>query len=92
MNFLKIALNQGSEKIFNITRRFYSSSKHTHCISETKGSGYMVNEPYMCNLYKSQKYCVLVGKHYFEVSCHDQGLCRVGWSSMQASLDLGKCF
>ncbi|XP_061024755.1 ATP-dependent RNA helicase DDX1 [Eubalaena glacialis] len=29
------------------------------------------------------------GKHYYEVSCHDQGLCRVGWSSMQASLDLG---
>uniref|UniRef100_A0A9L0JNR2 ATP-dependent RNA helicase n=1 Tax=Equus asinus TaxID=9793 RepID=A0A9L0JNR2_EQUAS len=29
------------------------------------------------------------GRHYYEVSCHDQGLCRVGWSSMQASLDLG---
>ncbi|EPQ02497.1 ATP-dependent RNA helicase DDX1 [Myotis brandtii] len=29
------------------------------------------------------------GKHYYEVSCHDQGLCRVRWSSMQASLDLG---
>ncbi|KAJ1149640.1 hypothetical protein NDU88_002446, partial [Pleurodeles waltl] len=29
------------------------------------------------------------GKYYYEVSCHDQGLCRVGWSSMQASLDLG---
>lgn len=34
----------------------------------------------------------LTGKHYYEVSCHDQGLCRVGWSTMQASLDLGKCF
>lgn len=34
----------------------------------------------------------LPGKHYYEVSCHDQGLCRVGWSTMQASLDLGECF
>lgn len=34
----------------------------------------------------------ITGKHYYEVSCHDQGLCRVGWSTMQASLDLGKCF
>lgn len=32
---------------------------------------------------------LLKGKHYYEVSCHDQGLCRVGWSTMQASLDLG---
>ncbi|KAG8580146.1 hypothetical protein GDO81_007162, partial [Engystomops pustulosus] len=29
------------------------------------------------------------GKYYYEVSCHDQGLCRVGWSTLQASLDLG---
>ncbi|XP_067840393.1 ATP-dependent RNA helicase DDX1 [Heptranchias perlo] len=29
------------------------------------------------------------GKYYYEVHCHDQGLCRVGWSTMQASLDLG---
>ncbi|XP_051880261.1 ATP-dependent RNA helicase DDX1 [Pristis pectinata] len=29
------------------------------------------------------------GKYYYEVSCHDQGLCRIGWSTMQASLDLG---
>ncbi|KAG8124289.1 hypothetical protein E2320_020013 [Naja naja] len=28
------------------------------------------------------------GKYYYEVSCRDQGLCRVGWSS-SASLDLG---
>ncbi|KFV82299.1 ATP-dependent RNA helicase DDX1, partial [Struthio camelus australis] len=32
---------------------------------------------------------VTKGKYYYEVSCHDQGLCRVGWSTMQASLDLG---
>ncbi|CAI5769587.1 ATP-dependent RNA helicase DDX1 [Podarcis lilfordi] len=32
---------------------------------------------------------VTKGKYYYEVSCRDQGLCRVGWSSMQASLDLG---
>lgn len=29
------------------------------------------------------------GKYYYEVSCHDQGLCRVGWSTALASLDLG---
>ncbi|KAG8445665.1 hypothetical protein GDO86_010444 [Hymenochirus boettgeri] len=29
------------------------------------------------------------GKYYYEVACHDQGLCRVGWSTLQASLDLG---
>ncbi|XP_067098227.1 ATP-dependent RNA helicase DDX1 [Osmerus mordax] len=32
---------------------------------------------------------VTKGKHYYEVSCHDQGLCRVGWSTSPASLDLG---
>uniref|UniRef100_A0A4W3HZF6 ATP-dependent RNA helicase n=1 Tax=Callorhinchus milii TaxID=7868 RepID=A0A4W3HZF6_CALMI len=32
---------------------------------------------------------VTKGKYYYELSCHDQGLCRVGWSTMQASLDLG---
>lgn len=29
------------------------------------------------------------GKYYYEVSCHDQGLCRIGWSSSLAALDLG---
>ncbi|KAK3506698.1 hypothetical protein QTP70_015545, partial [Hemibagrus guttatus] len=32
---------------------------------------------------------VTKGKYYYEVSCHDQGLCRIGWSTSQASLDLG---
>ncbi|XP_063170764.1 ATP-dependent RNA helicase DDX1 [Candoia aspera] len=32
---------------------------------------------------------VTKGKYCYEVSCRDQGLCRVGWSSLQASLDLG---
>uniref|UniRef100_A0A673JUH2 ATP-dependent RNA helicase DDX1 n=1 Tax=Sinocyclocheilus rhinocerous TaxID=307959 RepID=A0A673JUH2_9TELE len=32
---------------------------------------------------------VTKGKYYYEVTCHDQGLCRVGWSTAQASLDLG---
>ncbi|XP_043076509.1 ATP-dependent RNA helicase DDX1 [Puntigrus tetrazona] len=32
---------------------------------------------------------VTKGKYYYEVACHDQGLCRVGWSTAQASLDLG---
>jgi hypothetical protein len=29
------------------------------------------------------------GKHYFECSMRDDGLCRVGWSTAKASLDLG---
>uniref|UniRef100_UPI00358FAECF ATP-dependent RNA helicase DDX1 n=1 Tax=Myxine glutinosa TaxID=7769 RepID=UPI00358FAECF len=29
------------------------------------------------------------GKYYYEVVCHDDGLCRVGWSTDRASLDLG---
>ncbi|XP_029937344.1 ATP-dependent RNA helicase DDX1-like [Myripristis murdjan] len=32
---------------------------------------------------------VTKGKYYYEVTCHDQGLCRVGWSTSQAALDLG---
>ena len=29
------------------------------------------------------------GKVYFEVTVADEGLCRVGWSTRQAGLDLG---
>ncbi|XP_034949654.1 ATP-dependent RNA helicase Ddx1 [Chelonus insularis] len=29
------------------------------------------------------------GKYYFEATVTDEGLCRVGWSTSQASLDLG---
>ncbi|KAM6954207.1 ATP-dependent RNA helicase DDX1 [Aplochiton taeniatus] len=32
---------------------------------------------------------VTKGKYFYEVTCHDQGLCRVGWSTSQAALDLG---
>ncbi|TMS12534.1 ATP-dependent RNA helicase DDX1 [Larimichthys crocea] len=32
---------------------------------------------------------VTKGKYYYEVTCHDQGLCRIGWSTSQAALDLG---
>uniref|UniRef100_A0AAQ5YT15 ATP-dependent RNA helicase n=1 Tax=Amphiprion ocellaris TaxID=80972 RepID=A0AAQ5YT15_AMPOC len=32
---------------------------------------------------------VTKGKYYYEVTCSDQGLCRVGWSTSQAALDLG---
>uniref|UniRef100_A0AAX7T9L2 ATP-dependent RNA helicase n=1 Tax=Astatotilapia calliptera TaxID=8154 RepID=A0AAX7T9L2_ASTCA len=32
---------------------------------------------------------VTKGKYCYEVTCHDQGLCRVGWSTSQAALDLG---
>nr|AAC47309.1 DEAD-box protein [Drosophila melanogaster] len=31
------------------------------------------------------------GKFYFEATVTDEGLCRVGWSTQQANLDLGTC-
>ena len=31
------------------------------------------------------------GKYYFEATVKDEGLCRVGFSTDQASLDLGTC-
>ena len=31
------------------------------------------------------------GKHYFEATVTDEGLCRVGWSTAKATLELGKC-
>lgn len=30
------------------------------------------------------------GKHYYEATVTDEGLCRVGWSTLSASLDLGR--
>uniref|UniRef100_A0A915JTM9 Uncharacterized protein n=1 Tax=Romanomermis culicivorax TaxID=13658 RepID=A0A915JTM9_ROMCU len=32
------------------------------------------------------------GKYYFEATVTDDGLCRVGWATLDASLDLGKFF
>jgi hypothetical protein len=31
------------------------------------------------------------GKYAFEATVTDEGLCRVGWSTLQANLDLGTC-
>ncbi|XP_020803078.1 ATP-dependent RNA helicase Ddx1 [Drosophila serrata] len=31
------------------------------------------------------------GKFYYEATVTDEGLCRVGWSTQQANLDLGTC-
>uniref|UniRef100_A0A1I8PRU1 ATP-dependent RNA helicase n=1 Tax=Stomoxys calcitrans TaxID=35570 RepID=A0A1I8PRU1_STOCA len=31
------------------------------------------------------------GKFYFEATVTDEGLCRVGWSTQEANLDLGTC-
>ncbi|XP_055693754.1 ATP-dependent RNA helicase Ddx1 [Lutzomyia longipalpis] len=31
------------------------------------------------------------GKYYFEATVTDEGLCRVGWSTQSANLDLGTC-
>ena len=30
------------------------------------------------------------GKHYFEATVTDEGLCRVGWSTARATLELGR--
>ncbi|XP_078450511.1 ATP-dependent RNA helicase DDX1 isoform X2 [Lampetra fluviatilis] len=32
---------------------------------------------------------VTKGKYYYEITCNDEGLCRVGWSTIKAALDLG---
>lgn len=32
---------------------------------------------------------LLLGKYYYEATVTDDGLCRVGWSTLGASLDLG---
>lgn len=35
-------------------------------------------------------YCIAtVGKYYYEAIVSDEGLCRVGWSTLDANLDLG---
>lgn len=52
----------------------------------------------LCIINQSIDQCVVTcavvqaGMYYYEVSCHDQGLCRIGWSTSQAALDLGKLF
>jgi len=30
------------------------------------------------------------GKYYYEITVADEGLCRVGWATSAANLDLGK--
>ena len=32
---------------------------------------------------------VFVGRYYYEATVTDEGLCRVGWSTAQANLELG---
>ena len=31
------------------------------------------------------------GRYYYEATVTDEGLCRVGWSTLKAKLDLGTC-
>ena len=33
---------------------------------------------------------VCQGKHYYETTVTDEGLCRVGWATARATLELGK--
>jgi len=33
--------------------------------------------------------CDNAGKYYYEATVTDEGLCRVGWSTLKATLDLG---
>ena len=32
---------------------------------------------------------VMTGKHYFEATVTDEGLCRIGWATSAATLELG---
>ena len=42
-----------------------------------------------CNIFLM--FCFLPpGKYYYEATVTDEGLCRVGWSTSKATLDLGK--
>ena len=34
---------------------------------------------------------LISGKHYYEVEVTDEGLCRIGWSTITADLELGEC-
>ena len=38
---------------------------------------------------RSSKGVINKGKYYYEATVTDEGLCRVGWSTLDASLDLG---
>lgn len=78
--------------------RFKTRPIRIRCISQ--GTSYLFER--LTKMKRSfisfQKWHVLVhvflcpGKYYYEMTCHDQGLCRVGWSTSQAALDLGMLF
>ena len=34
---------------------------------------------------------MITGRYYYEATVTDEGLCRVGWSTLKAKLDLGTC-
>nr|AFN70718.1 ATP-dependent RNA helicase DDX1 [Botryllus schlosseri] len=47
-----------------------------------------------CREFKEWQGCrstraVTEGKYYYEVTCKDEGLCRMGWSTLDADLNLG---
>lgn len=73
--------------------------KEWHGCRSTKGVTKGKKTSFLCFLSKDQGnpgkihsshfFFFVSGKYYYEVACHDQGLCRVGWSTAQASLDLG---
>ena len=33
---------------------------------------------------------LFIGRYYYEATVTDEGLCRVGWSTAEASMNLGK--
>lgn len=46
----------------------------------------------ICSRQHKNVVCWLVyesGKYYYEATVTDEGLCRVGWSTLKATLDLG---
>lgn len=92
---MAVALQKGSPKVCNARcsvkdkygwhdniRAFHREPNHylidLHCM-----------DPFMSLQLLSIHVFLCSGKYYYEVTCHDQGLCRIGWSTSQAALDLG---
>ena len=47
-----------------------------------------MNDTHICH-FVYNPHSLFIGRFYFEATVTDEGLCRVGWSTQQASLELG---
>lgn len=68
--------------------------KEWHGCRSTKGvSGKGISSIYLMPLtteLMNFNQMFLLGKYYYEATVTDEGLCRVGWSTKEACLDLGR--